>query len=566
VTIRFGGTLHAVSDAAIDTSGHGVVAHDRDHARLVALHRLDILDTEPEQAFNDIVRLAAELCDTPIAAVTLVDSTRQWFKARVGIDVDQLPRTGAFCDRTLHHDRLMVVEDSLTDPSWCDNPYVVADPHVRFYAGAPLRTDDGVAVGSLCVIDRVPRRLTPTQLGMLEALGRQVERLFSYRIALKESERAKEDLAQSENRLQLILDSISQGVAVHSPDGGIVQANPAAARILGLTEDQLLGRTPVDPRWRAIHRDGRPFPGEDHPSSITLRHGVTVRDVTLGILRPDDERRWLIVNSSPISFPGVDGSGAVVTFTDVTDMLALNDQLQGSLMDLVTASTERASMLSAVSHDLRAPLAAIRMMTEILEDRGDAITEEQERELVHRIRVEARRTEGALADLVAANRIGGGLNAPRRQRVDLEHLIRNNVREFANDSHHVRLGEMRGDLMLWADRAQVERILDNLISNALRHTPAGSTVLVGAIEHDDVIDLVVEDNGSGVADDMKARIFDAYVRGEQADDRPGTGIGLFLVARFAQFHHGRATCEDSPLGGARFVVTFPGGPVEPPGQ
>jgi len=197
------------------------------------------------------------------------------------------------------------------------------------------------------------------------------------------------------------------------------------------------------------------------------------------------------------------------------------------------------------------------MMTEILEDRADAITLEQRHELIHRVRVEARRTEGVLVDLVSANRVGAGLNTPRRMRVDLDEIVRHTVREFSNDDHDVRLGELDGNLILWADRAQIERILDNLISNSVRHTPAGSHIIVSAVEREGAVRLSVSDNGPGVPDHLKSSIFGAYVRGERSADRPGSGLGLFLVQQFAQFHGGRAWCEDVPGGGARFMVTLP---------
>ena len=137
--------------------------------------------------------------------------------------------------------------------------------------------------------------------------------------------------------------------------------------------------------------------------------------------------------------------------------------------------------MSAVSHDIRAPLAAMRMMTEILQDRGDQIGEERRADLLGRLRAEARRTEGVVSDLVVAPRLGTGFQAPHREPVDLAALLHTVARDFANDNHHIAVGELAGDLVLSADPAQIERILDNLISNAVRHTPAGSHVTVGAM-------------------------------------------------------------------------------------
>jgi len=522
-----------------------------------ALQQLDIIGTEPEAAFDHIVALAAHVCRTAIAGVSLVDGEREWLKAETGLGVRELPTICDFTALTLRASGPVVVADTSLHPSLAGTPFVVGPPFIHGYVGVPLHSLDGIAVGALFVADPSPLTLDEVQLSMLTGLGRQVEHLFELRQTLRESSVAHDDLARSQVRLQRILDAITQGVVVHAPDGGIEQANPAAQRILGLTIEQMRGRKPLDPRWQTIHRDGTPFPGDQHPASVTLRYGVAVHDVTFGVARPDGERRWVLVNAAPLPTPGVDGLGAVATFSDITDITELNDQLHESLRELAEAAQERAALLSAVSHDIRAPLASIRMMTEILEDRADAITTDQRAELIHRVRVEARRTEGVLADLVSANRVGTGLNTPRRQRVDLDLLVRAVAREFANDDHEVRVGELSGDLLLWADRAQIERILDNLISNAVRHTPAGSNVVVSAIERNSSIELSVTDDGPGVSDAMKNRIFEAYVRGDRSENRPGSGLGLYLVQQFAQFHGGRAWCEDAPGTGARFVVALP---------
>jgi diguanylate cyclase (GGDEF)-like protein len=148
---------------------------ENESERLRALNELAILDTLPEQAYDDIVHCASIICDTPIALVTLVDDVRQWFKARVGLEPLETPREYAFCAHAiLKPNDVMIVSDAKKDERFASNPLVTDEPNIRFYAGAPLITAKGEALGTICVIDRVPRQLEPKQVEMLQTLSRQV--------------------------------------------------------------------------------------------------------------------------------------------------------------------------------------------------------------------------------------------------------------------------------------------------------------------------------------------------------------------------------------------------------
>jgi hypothetical protein len=150
--------------------------------RLEALRRYRVLDSAAEPAFDDFVELAAAICGTPISLVTLVDEHRQWFKARMGLDISETPREQAFCAYTIMQDQLMIVEDAALDPRFATNPLVTGDPHIRFYAGAPLTDHEGHGLGSLCVIDREPRQLTEPQRSALGTLARRVMAELEYRL------------------------------------------------------------------------------------------------------------------------------------------------------------------------------------------------------------------------------------------------------------------------------------------------------------------------------------------------------------------------------------------------
>ncbi len=209
-------------------------AQPRELSRLAALLRYEILDTPEDSAFDDFTELAAQLCGTPIALISLVDDRRQWFKSRVGLDVSETPREISFCTHTILGQDVFEVPDTLQDPRFRDNPLVVGGPQIRFYAGTPLTSPDGHNLGTLCVIDRQPRRLSAEQRGILERLGRQVIRLFEQHL---QAHRHAEQAALQ----QAILDSASSAVLVTQADGIVTRVNPTAERLFGYSERALLG-------------------------------------------------------------------------------------------------------------------------------------------------------------------------------------------------------------------------------------------------------------------------------------------------------------------------------------
>jgi GAF domain-containing protein len=172
-------------------------------ARVAALNRYAILDSEPEQSFDDLVILAAHICRTPMAMLSLVDDHRQWFKSKVGVEIRETPLDTSICAHAIRQNDLFVVPDTLEDTRFQNISLVVNEPHIRFYAGAPLINEDGFALGTLCVVDREPRELDADQKEALSALGRLALRQMELRTNLQMLKDALNDRSKEEHAREL---------------------------------------------------------------------------------------------------------------------------------------------------------------------------------------------------------------------------------------------------------------------------------------------------------------------------------------------------------------------------
>lgn len=194
--------------------------------RLKVLWQYEVLDTVPEEVFDDLTELAAKICEAPIALISLVDEKRQWFKSKVGISISETSRDVSFCAHAITQPGLFIVPDATQDPRFANHPFVVAGPRIRFYAGAPLVTPDGHALGTLCVLDTTPRELRADQKQALRILAHHVVS----QLELRRRSRELGDVRRDNERLKGSLEKARAKLATARRDVARRKVKPAAGR------------------------------------------------------------------------------------------------------------------------------------------------------------------------------------------------------------------------------------------------------------------------------------------------------------------------------------------------
>lgn len=510
--------------------------------RLQELKSYAVLDTPPESSFDELVHLASEICGTPIALVSLIDEKRQWFKARVGVTAQETPREMAFCAHAiLNPGDLMQVSDARLDERFATNPLVTGEPYIRFYAGAPLVASSGEALGTLCVIDRKPRELTPAQHHALKVLARQVMTLLELRLAL-----SQRDQDRSLNRkLARAVEQSPVSIVVADLNGDIEYVNPAFVKLTGYTQKEVLGRNP-----RFLQSGNKTL--EEYQA---LWQTITSGQTWQGEFRNKKKNGDLFWEQASIS-PVTDVLGLVSHYVAVKEDITERRRIEAQLR---AKNEELKSFSYTVSHDLKAPLRGIAGYAKELQRKHQAGMGERALFCLNQIQTATKNLDDLIEDLLKYSRLD--TDEPILSDFRLDTLIQTLVNErsftLAEGSVDVQLSLPALQVHSW--ERGLQQVMRNLISNAIKFSRNARTprITLTAGHADGVCHISVTDNGVGFDLKYHDRIFGLFNRLVKPSEFEGTGAGLAIAKKVMDKMGGTIQAHSDPGQGATFNVRFP---------
>lgn len=515
---------------------------DDESLRLAAIERYKLGGIGREAAFDHVTRLAADLFDVPISLVSIVGSDMQCFRGACGLDSSGTPRDVAFCAFAILDPDVTVVRDASTDPRFADNPLVVGEPYIRFYAGAPLRLG-GQAVGTLCIIDSRPRRFSAAERRRLAGLAQTVVDMIELRVERFAGEDHQRALEEERQLLKLTVENVSEGVALFDNQLRLMLWNEDFISLLGYPGGSVSEGAEASDLVAYIAASGALGAGD--PAVITSELMRSIRDT--------ESRHIDLVteDGSTLEFRRktlADGR-FIATLRDVT-----NERQIARLKD---------ELVSTVSHELRTPLTAISGALGLLGAGAAGALDTKAERLVVLARKNTERLTELVNDLLDMDKLQSGRMGFRFAEEDLATLLSDAVEQHqpfaARHDVEIALTLPAEPVTAPIDRARTFQVIANLLSNACKFSPSGSTVAIALFRKKDRACIRVTDQGPGIGAEFRQRLFTRFAQEEGAHQagHSGTGLGLAICKAIVDAHHGEISLADTSASGATFEVCLP---------
>ena len=532
--------------------------------RVGVLHESAILETPPEALFDDVTALAAQTGSCPVALLGFVDSDREWIKSRYRWNLAHLPRPISFANAVVDSGDLLVINDVSSDPRFVSNPLVLSEPKIRFFAGAPIISSEGLVLGALQIFDRVPKQIPDSVRQSLRVLASQVSAHLSMRRRFRELEErvanvneVRAALTESEDRFRDLFEHVDDLIVSIRSDGRIMHVNGASSSMLGFDPQVVSQKSILD----LVHYECR----DDFRKSFDRILATGVRELVETTFLSDDGRRVVVEGS--INPKMVDGFAmlARAVFRDITDRKRSEVEL-GQARDAALESARlKSQFLANVSHEIRTPIHSIVGMIGLLLD--SPLTPEQ-KELASTARSSADALLAMLNNILHVARLESGKLSVSVADFDLVTTVERviDVMQIAASEKSLTLVadfDDRLPAIVRGDPGRYRQIVVNLINNAVKFTEKGKITARVSVERETethtLIRCAVSDTGNGIPADVRPRIFQTFTQGDATTTRQhgGIGVGLSIAKQLVDLMGGVISFDSRTNEGTTFWFTIP---------
>jgi len=537
--------------------------------RLEALNSFNILDTLPEEEYDNITKICSEICKTPIALVSLIDPTRQWFKSNHGLNAKETPRDYAFCSHSiLEPNNVFIVPDATKDARFNDNPLTTGYPNVVFYAGAPLITSEGYALGTLCVIDNKPRKsLTESQESCLKALAKQVITQLELRrknIILEDSNKEVSRLIKELTDAKRIGENIKMAldesaiVAITNQKGIITYVNDKFCEISKFSRTDLIGKD------HKIINSG--YHSKEFIKNLwqTIASGKIWKGEIKNIAK-DGNYYWVDTTIVPFFDDKGKPTQYIAIRADITEKKKVEEDLIEAKKIAENSVRVKEEFLTNMSHEIRTPMNGIIGFTDLLLE--TKLSSEQN-EFLDRIKKSSNTLLVLTNDILDLSKLESGKLLFESIEFDLIDLIDQVIKMVAHSAKRkgIELSlyiDSKCPRHIKGDPTRLNQVLLNLINNAVKFTEEGEVNIYVKPKNlkDDTIGITfkIEDTGIGMSKASQKIIFNSFTQARSDTTRKygGSGLGLAIVKMIINQKQGEIHL-DSTLGkGTTFTITIP---------
>ena len=539
--------------------------------RLQTLLSYDVLDSAPEEEFDGLVQLISAICDVPVAIISMLDEKRQWYKAKIGMEQTELPKNETICQYTLLQNEILEITNALEDERVKDNPHVKAENGIRYYAGIALQAPNGYNIGTLCVADIKPRKLSGSQRNSLKLLSRQIMALLEVRrknrsladelefILNEKVMQAEEKLLLKENEYQHLLDSIkrSNSVVEFTPNGYVISANRIFTNFIGYTEEELKGMHHsklVDPKaelknekfWQALE-DGE------------FKAGRFRR------IRKDGEEVWMQATYNPVKSPEGEINKIIKIAQDITIEIEAENAMQKAKEAAESLNRQKDSFIANVSHEIRTPIHAVLGFTELLLEQE---SDPQKAGYLKSVKTAGDNLMFIINDILDLSKIEAGIIQMHATTFSLQQIIQNifSILHLKAKQKQLKLTYSIAPNVpeyLLGDSNRLSQVLLNLLGNALKFTFEGEVELKVECDREqaslNMVKFTVTDSGMGIPEDKLEKIFERFSQADESISRKfgGTGLGLNISRQLVERQNGTITVESKVGEGSKFSFSIP---------